>query len=131
MTGAGGMRGRIFVGLQYLLPQHAISRLVHLATRVRVRWFKNLLTRGFLLLFPVDMSEAAQPDPFLYGTFNEFFTRALAIDPSERFTSGADFSENLVRAQARQPLIARAAGPGRICISRPIAHISARYRKWD
>ena len=47
------------------------------ATRVRTPWFKNLLIRGFLALFTVDMSEAAETDPYRYASFNEFFTRAL------------------------------------------------------
>ena len=71
------MRARLFVWLQYVLPQHGLSRLVLAATRVRTRWFKNLLIRGFLKLFAVDMSEAAETDPYRYGSFNEFFTRAL------------------------------------------------------
>jgi phosphatidylserine decarboxylase len=69
--------GRLFVWLQYVLPQHALSRLVLRATRVRAPRFKNLLIGGFLKLYTVDMSEALQPDPFAYGSFNEFFTRAL------------------------------------------------------
>jgi phosphatidylserine decarboxylase len=73
----GGIRGRLFVWLQYVLPQHGLSRIVGAATRVRTPWFKNLLTRGFLRLFSVDMSEAVEPDPYRYGSFNEFFTRAL------------------------------------------------------
>ncbi|HWG72261.1 MAG TPA: archaetidylserine decarboxylase [Steroidobacteraceae bacterium] len=80
MTGTGrgaGWRGRLFVWLQYLLPQHGLSRLVLAATRVRAAWFKNGLIRGFLELYRVDMAEAAQSDPYCYGTFNEFFTRAL------------------------------------------------------
>ena len=77
---SGGIAERLFVGLQYVLPQHALSRLVLAATRVRVPWFKNLLTRGFLLLFSVDMSEAMEPDPYRYGSFNEFFTRALRAE---------------------------------------------------
>lgn len=72
--------GRLFVWFQYLLPQHAVSRCVFVATRVRRAWFKNLLTRGFLTLFSVDMSEAVETDPLLYGSFNEFFTRALKPD---------------------------------------------------
>lgn len=71
---------RLFVTLQYLLPQHGISRLVLLATRVRRPWFKNLLIRGFLKLYAVDLREAAEPDPFAYPSFNEFFTRALRTD---------------------------------------------------
>jgi phosphatidylserine decarboxylase len=69
--------GRLFVWFQYLLPQHALSRLVLRATRVRTPWFKNWLVRGFLKLYPIDMAEAAQGDPLSFGSFNEFFTRAL------------------------------------------------------
>jgi phosphatidylserine decarboxylase len=69
--------GRLFVWFQYVLPQHALSRLVLLATRVRTPWFKNWLVRGFLKLYPIDMTEAAQSDPLSFGSFNEFFTRAL------------------------------------------------------
>ena len=74
---AGGLRGRLFVWLQYLLPQHALSRLILAATRVRTPWLKNWTVRGFLKLYAVDMSEAAESDPYRYGSFNEFFTRAL------------------------------------------------------
>jgi phosphatidylserine decarboxylase len=69
--------GRIFVWLQYIMPQHGLSRLVLAATRVRAPWFKNWTIRGFLKLYRVDMTEAAESDPYRYGTFNEFFTRAL------------------------------------------------------
>jgi phosphatidylserine decarboxylase len=68
---------RLFVWFQYLLPQHALSRLVLRATRVRRPWLKNLLVRGFLRLYTIDMSEAAQTDPLSFGSFNEFFTRSL------------------------------------------------------
>jgi phosphatidylserine decarboxylase len=71
------MSGRLFVWLQYGLPQHAISRLILRATRVRSAWFKNLLTRGFLALFQVDMSDAVAVDPYEYPSFNDFFTRGL------------------------------------------------------
>jgi phosphatidylserine decarboxylase len=71
------MTGRLFVWLQYLLPQHGLSRLILAATRVRTPWFKNWLIRGFLKLYDVDMQEAAASDPLSYGSFNEFFTREL------------------------------------------------------
>jgi phosphatidylserine decarboxylase len=74
---SGAMLRRLFVWMQYILPQHGLSRLVLTATRVRAPWFKNALTRGFLAMFSVDMSEAVEPDPYRYGSFNEFFTRAL------------------------------------------------------
>jgi phosphatidylserine decarboxylase len=73
----GGFRGRLFVWFQYLLPQHGLSRLILAATRVRAPWFKNWTIRGFLKLYHVDMTEAAQTDPYRYGSFNEFFTRTL------------------------------------------------------
>jgi phosphatidylserine decarboxylase len=114
---AAGVRGRLFVWLQYLLPQHALSRLVFAATRVRTPWFKNLLTRGFLNLFTVDMSEAAEADPYRYGSFNEFFTRALrpgarAIDADPQVVAspvdgavsecGAIEQNRLLQAKGRQ-----------------------------
>ena len=79
-AGTAGAGGRLFVWIQYLLPQHALSRLVLAATRVRTRWLKNWTIRGFLKLYRVDMSEAAETDPYRYGSFNEFFTRALKPD---------------------------------------------------
>jgi phosphatidylserine decarboxylase len=78
--------GRLFVWFQYLLPQHALSRLVLRATRVSTPWFKNWLVRGFLKLYPIDMTEAAQSDPLSFGSFNEFFTRALK--PGARTIAG-------------------------------------------
>jgi phosphatidylserine decarboxylase len=76
----GGFRGKLFVWFQYLLPQHGLSRLILAATRVRTPWFKNWTIRGFLKLYSVDMTEAAQSDPYRYASFNEFFTRALKSD---------------------------------------------------
>ena len=63
--------------MQYLLPQHGLSRRMLWATRIRAPWFKNSLIRGFLALFAVEMHEAAESDPYRYPSFNEFFTRAL------------------------------------------------------
>src|SRR5260221_4075615 len=80
-TSRGGVRGRLFAWFQYLLPQHGLSRLVLAATRVRSRWFKNWIIRSFLRLYAVDMTEAAETDPYRYGSFNEFFTRALRDGP--------------------------------------------------
>ncbi len=70
----------LFVLLQYILPQHAVSRLVLKATRVKIGWFKNFLIAGFLKLYAVNMQEATPSDPLRYATFNDFFTRALAKD---------------------------------------------------
>ncbi|HTV97045.1 MAG TPA: archaetidylserine decarboxylase [Steroidobacteraceae bacterium] len=79
-TGSGGIGARLFIGLQHLLPHHGISRAVLIATRLRTPWLKNLMIRGFLKLFAVDMRDAVEPDPYRHGSFNEFFTRALRAD---------------------------------------------------
>jgi phosphatidylserine decarboxylase len=74
----GTPAARAFVLLQRLLPQHALSRLIHGLARVRWRSFKNALIRGFVRGFKPDMSDARQPDPLAYESFNAFFTRELA-----------------------------------------------------
>jgi phosphatidylserine decarboxylase len=68
---------RLFVALQYLLPHHLLCRLVYLLTRIQARWFKNLLIRAFMRGYAPDMSDACEPDPLKYRSFNAFFTRAL------------------------------------------------------
>jgi len=79
-AGADSVRARLFVALQYLLPQHLLSQLVRELTRSRVPWLKNALIRGFVAHFHPDMNDAAQPDPFSFESFNAFFTRALRAD---------------------------------------------------
>jgi len=80
---------RAFVALQYVLPQHWLTRLVHALTRSRVRLLKNALIEGFVGSFRPDMSDAEQRDPLQFESFNAFFTRALApgarpADPDPR-----------------------------------------------
>jgi phosphatidylserine decarboxylase len=69
---------RLFVALQRCLPQHLLSRAMHALAGSEVPLLKNLGVRCFLAAFHPDMSEAAQPDPYRYPSFNGFFTRALA-----------------------------------------------------
>ena len=68
---------RLFVGLQYLLPQHLLSGVVHWLARVQLSWVKNALIDNFLVNYRPDMSEAEESDPRRYASFNAFFTRAL------------------------------------------------------
>lgn len=63
--------------LQYPLPHHAISRITHCLTRLRLGGLKDWTIARFVAHFGVDMSEAADPDIRSYPTFNAFFTRAL------------------------------------------------------
>ena len=68
---------RAFVALQYLLPQHLLTGVVHAVTRTRVPWLKNALIESFIGSFRPDLSEAQQPDARQFESFNAFFTRAL------------------------------------------------------
>ena len=72
-----GLRERLFVGLQHVIPQHLLSRGVYHLTRSRTPAVKNFLIKAFVRGFQPDMSDAAQPDPLAFPSFNEFFTRAL------------------------------------------------------
>jgi len=67
-------------GLQYPLPQHAITRAVHWLARVENPAVKHWLIHSFIQRFDVDMNEAAEPDGRAYPCFNAFFTRALRDD---------------------------------------------------
>jgi phosphatidylserine decarboxylase len=66
-----------FVLMQYVLPQHLVSRVVMGATRLRWAPARNALIRAFLRGFRPDLSDAQVRDPFAFPTFNDFFTRAL------------------------------------------------------
>ena len=77
---------------QYALPQHGLSRIVLAATRVRTRWVKDALIRGFLRLFAIDMRDAEQPDPLAYPSFNAFFTRALRAGSRPLAAGAADIA---------------------------------------
>ena len=70
----------LFIIVQYLLPQHLISRLVGHLAEARIFWLKNLLIERFISHYGVNMSEAEEEDPRVYRSFNEFFTRALKPD---------------------------------------------------
>src|SRR5665213_674615 len=74
----GSPAARCFILLQRLLPQHALSRLIHKLARVRSRGVKNALIRGFVRVFKPVMTDAREPDPLAYESFNAFFTRELA-----------------------------------------------------
>jgi phosphatidylserine decarboxylase len=73
-------RARLFAEVQHLLPHHALSRVVLHLTRSRVPVLKDFLIGAFVRSFRPRMSDAAEPDPLHYASFNEFFTRALRPD---------------------------------------------------
>ncbi|TLZ23502.1 MAG: hypothetical protein E6K30_00385, partial [Gammaproteobacteria bacterium] len=64
---ADSVRTRLFVALQYLLPQHFLSRVVRAITRVRTPLVREPLIRAFDDRFHPDMSEAELSDPLSYA----------------------------------------------------------------
>jgi phosphatidylserine decarboxylase len=72
-----GAGARLLVGLQYLLPQHGLSRIVRCAARSRRRWLKNALIRRFVGHYHPELRDAERADPLAYESFNAFFTRRL------------------------------------------------------
>lgn len=68
---------RLFVLLQYLVPQHLLSRLVGWCARSEIPWIKTTFINQFSNRFDIDLSEAVIEDPDQFPSFNAFFTRAL------------------------------------------------------
>jgi phosphatidylserine decarboxylase len=68
---------RLFVGMQYLLPQHLLSRMMHALARSTFGPLKNTVIRVFLRFYAINLAEAAESDALAYRSFNAFFTRAL------------------------------------------------------
>jgi phosphatidylserine decarboxylase len=62
--------------LFYILPHHAISRVVYLLTRLRGPQVQPMI-RWFVKKYGVDMNDAEESEIGYYQTFNEFFTRPL------------------------------------------------------
>ena len=72
---------KLFIFLQHILPQHLVSRCAGwLAGLQHPEWLKNWFIHVFVRHFGVDMTEAANPDPTSYASFNAFFTRPLRAD---------------------------------------------------
>lgn len=67
----------LFASIQYPLPHHALSRLMGRLTHCRIPWVKNLLIKGFVWLYDINLDEAISADPNDYACFNDFFTRGL------------------------------------------------------
>jgi phosphatidylserine decarboxylase len=67
----------LFIVFQYLIPQHLLSRLVGRIAASELPWIKNPFIDWFSRRYGIDMSEAADPEPRNYPSFNAFFTRAL------------------------------------------------------
>jgi len=63
--------------LQYLLPQHFLSKLMFWFARIETVWIKNTFTRWFINKHQVNLAEAELDNISEYVHFNDFFTRSL------------------------------------------------------
>lgn len=71
------MKDNLFVFSQYIIPQHALSRLVGWFASTKIEFIKNLFIKNFAKKFDVNMSEAKIEDLETFENFNDFFTREL------------------------------------------------------
>ncbi|MEH6343828.1 MAG: archaetidylserine decarboxylase [Bermanella sp.] len=67
----------LFIFLQYLIPQHALSRLVGWFASSEIGFIKSTFINNFAKKYGINMQEAKQEDLNAYASFNDFFTREL------------------------------------------------------
>ena len=71
------MRDDLKVGLQYLAPKQALTRVMGKLASLKGGWFTTSVIKWFIKQYQVDMGEAKVSDPGYYRTFNDFFVREL------------------------------------------------------
>ena len=70
---------RVALAAQHLLPKQALTALAGAAARRQGGALTTAAIRRFIARYGVNMAEAAAPDPAVYASFNDFFTRALKL----------------------------------------------------
>jgi phosphatidylserine decarboxylase len=71
---------QLFLLTQRLLPKRLLTQAIGWLAARQGGALTHAAIRRFVARYRVDMSEAANPDPASYGSFNEFFTRPLRAD---------------------------------------------------
>jgi phosphatidylserine decarboxylase len=72
------MRNQLKIYYHHLLPKRFLTFIAFILANSKIKWLKNYLIADFIKKHPVNMQEAAEPNPFAYASFNDFFTRNLA-----------------------------------------------------
>jgi phosphatidylserine decarboxylase len=72
------MRFAHMANLQYVLPKKLLTQLAGAFARSQSGALTQYAIRRFIARYHVSMSEALNPDPSSYASFNDFFTRPLA-----------------------------------------------------
>ena len=68
---------KIKIALQYIMPKHAISRLVGKFAAAEAGWLTTKAISSFIKAYDINMAEAKLKDATDFKTFNDFFTREL------------------------------------------------------
>ncbi len=68
---------KLKIQLQYLLPKHAVSRLVGKFAAAEAGPLTTAFIKWFIRQYDINMQEALIEDPKAFKTFNAFFTREL------------------------------------------------------
>ena len=63
--------------LQYILPHHALSKMMSKLTHCENKIWKNLFIKQIIKHYGVNMNEALEQDINAFKSFNHFFTREL------------------------------------------------------
>lgn len=74
------MSNNLKIGMQYCMPKHFITRITGKLAAVNVGFLTTAVIKWFIGKYNVEMSDAKQPDPAAYRTFNDFFVRELNED---------------------------------------------------
>lgn len=65
------------ITMQYIMPKHAISRLVGKLAAAKMGWLTTKLISMFIKAYKINMNEAKLKNASDFATFNDFFTREL------------------------------------------------------
>lgn len=68
---------KIKITLQYIMPKHAISRIMGKFAASESGWFTTKFIEWFIKTYKINMSEAKLKNATDFKTFNDFFTREL------------------------------------------------------
>lgn len=68
---------KIKITLQYIMPKHAISRVVGKLAAAKMGWLTTQLISLFIKAYDINMNEAKLKKASDFDTFNDFFTREL------------------------------------------------------
>ena len=77
MSSQNNISDKIKITLQYIMPKHAISRLVGKLAAAKMGWLTTKLIKLFIESYGINMNEAKLKKASDFDTFNNFFTREL------------------------------------------------------